>query len=354
MQAQIPKQFWKDPDPYSGPLLSADSSLSGTISRTNSMLNRFGIPEVFDKDFLSNNYLFSQDPISAGLKEVGRNVRGAALGAAASALNPEVAKAVEKNDYRAAGQTVLRDVATGAAVEGGIGALSTVAPRFAGAASTTLNTVAPFIVGYGLFKQGQPGSLTDVLTQKAAENPVSWMPSVKPNPQTDVGAQLSRSIPETVRTAVGSRQAAEVLPQLFPQQFGEPYSGVGRTAQITQTNPTKVGDVGGNRKTYAGPNWGWQSADSYNRLKQEGRLPWHDPQQAALNAYATFDRAVGGVLPGGAPGTPPVRTRPRSSSTPSSVSSTLNNVGNEVRYAGTALSHGRIPYLNAPIPFFGR
>ena len=42
--------------------------------------------------------------------------------------------------------------------------------------------------------QGPPGSLTDVVTRKAAQNPVSWLPSVKANPKTDIGARTSRAI----------------------------------------------------------------------------------------------------------------------------------------------------------------
>lgn len=37
-------------------------------------------------------------------------------------------------------------------------------------------------------------SLTDVVTQKAAANPISFLPSVQANPKTDIGARSSRAI----------------------------------------------------------------------------------------------------------------------------------------------------------------
>ena len=50
------------------------------------------------------------------------------------------------------------------------------------------------MTGGALFMQGQPNSLTDVVAEKAAKNPISWLPSVKPNPKTDLGARASKAI----------------------------------------------------------------------------------------------------------------------------------------------------------------
>lgn len=141
--------------------------------------------------------LFARDPVTASLEGarglVGDNPRGALLGSAASLADPEVAKAVARDDYGAAATTVGRDVAVGAATE----ALLKQAAKRAPAAAAVLNSpvarlAGPVATGAALFAQGAPGSLTDVLTRKAAQNPVSFLPSVKPNPRTDAGARASR------------------------------------------------------------------------------------------------------------------------------------------------------------------
>ena len=141
--------------------------------------------------------LFSGDPVTASLEGarglVKENPRGALLGSAASLSDPEVAKAVARDDYGAAAATVGRDVAVGAATE----ALLKQAAKRAPAAAAVLNSpvarlAGPVATGAALFTQGAPGSLTDVITRKAAQNPVSFLPSVKPNPRTDAGARASR------------------------------------------------------------------------------------------------------------------------------------------------------------------
>lgn len=141
--------------------------------------------------------LFARDPVTASLEGarglVKENPRGALLGSAASLADPEVAKAVARDDYGAAAATVGRDVAIGAATE----ALLKQAAKRAPAAAAVLNSPAarlagPVATGVALFTQGSPGSLTDVITRKAAQNPVSFLPSVKPNPSTDVGARAGR------------------------------------------------------------------------------------------------------------------------------------------------------------------
>ena len=141
--------------------------------------------------------LFARDPVTASLEGarglVKENPRGALLGSATSLADPEVAKAVARDDYGAAAATVGRDVAVGAATE----ALLKQAAKRAPAAAAVLNSpvarlAGPVATGAALFTQGAPGSLTDVITRKAAQNPVSFLPSVKPNPRTDAGARASR------------------------------------------------------------------------------------------------------------------------------------------------------------------
>ena len=140
------------------------------------------------------------DPRSA-LRAVKENPRGAAAGVAMSALNPEVAQAVEQNNLGQAGLILGKDVALGATGEAGLkaglGVASKYIPAVAKAAPTLAKiggVVGPAGTGAALFAQGQRGSLTDVLTRKAAQNPVSFMPSVQANPETDIGARASRAI----------------------------------------------------------------------------------------------------------------------------------------------------------------
>ena len=141
--------------------------------------------------------LFARDPVTASLEGarglVKENPRGALLGSATSLADPEVAKAVARDDYGAAAATVGRDVVGGAVTE----ALLKQAAKRAPAAAAVLNSpvarlAGPVATGAALFTQGAPGSLTDVITRKAAQNPVSFLPSVKPNPRTDAGARASR------------------------------------------------------------------------------------------------------------------------------------------------------------------
>jgi len=62
---------------------------------------------------------------------------------------------------------------------------------------------APAAAGSALFMQGKPGSVTDVITRKAAANPVPWLPSVKPNPKTDLGARAGRALTNEASYAFG-------------------------------------------------------------------------------------------------------------------------------------------------------
>jgi hypothetical protein len=151
-----------------------------------------------DVNLVKLRQFYGVDPLGAslqgGINLLKENIPGAVTGTAFSALNPEVAKAIEKNNYQKAVNIVGKDVALGAATEAGL--------KFAGKYAPVLNRVAaplarigaPAAAGTALFMQGAPSSLTDVVTRKAAQNPVSWLPSVKPNPKTDIGARASRAV----------------------------------------------------------------------------------------------------------------------------------------------------------------
>ena len=119
--------------------------------------------------------------------QVFRPATGAVVGAASSLLNPEVAKAVEKDRYGDAASAVARDVATGAITEAGIRTAAPIARQFAPglvrAAAPVARFAGPVGVGAALFSQGQTGSLTDVLTRKAA----NVVPGLKADPKTDLG-----------------------------------------------------------------------------------------------------------------------------------------------------------------------
>ena len=71
--------------------------------------------------------------------------------------------------------------------------LPQLAPVLQGGASI-LSKASPVLTGAALFTQGAPGSLTDVVTQKAGANPISFLPSAQANPETDIGARSGRAI----------------------------------------------------------------------------------------------------------------------------------------------------------------
>ena len=151
-----------------------------------------------DVNLVKLRQIYGIDPLGAGLQGgvnlLKENVPGAVVGTAFSALNPEVAKAVEKNNYQKAVNIVGKDVALGAVTEAGLKLAGKQAPVLNKVAAPLARIGAPAAAGTALFMQGAPGSLTDVVTRKAAQNPVSWLPSVKPNPKTDIGARASRAI----------------------------------------------------------------------------------------------------------------------------------------------------------------
>lgn len=142
------------------------------------------------------------DPVSPALRQaasaVKNNPYGAAGGAALTLLNDEVANAIAKDDYQAAGVAAAKDILGGAAIEAGLKAGSPVLQRVApGVAARVIPAVAgaaqygiPAAVGTGLFTQGRSGSALDTLVNKAA--PV--VPGLKPNPKTDIGRRTGDAI----------------------------------------------------------------------------------------------------------------------------------------------------------------
>lgn len=156
---------------------------------------------------LFKNTYFAADPVTSAIQGgknlFGKNLSGTAIGVSTSLLNPDVAKAVENNRYGEAAGAIAKDVATGALAEAGIKAAAPIAGKFAPvlarAAAPMVRLAGPAAIGAALFGQGQTGSLTDVLARKAAANPVSWMPSAKANPQTDIGARTGRAIGNEAR-----------------------------------------------------------------------------------------------------------------------------------------------------------
>jgi len=151
--------------------------------------------------------LYGLDPVGAavqgGTHLLKENIPGATIGAAFSALTPEVAKAVEQNDYKKAAFTTAKDVVLGASTEAVGNIAGKYVPMFSRVVTPAAQIVAPVAAGSALFMQGKPGSLTDIVTRKAAANPVPWLPSVKPNPKTDLGARAARALTNEASYAFG-------------------------------------------------------------------------------------------------------------------------------------------------------
>jgi len=151
--------------------------------------------------------LYGLDPVGAavqgGINLLKENIPGATIGAAFSALTPEVAKAVEQNDYRKATMATAKDVVLGAGTEAVTSMAGRYAPMLSRVVAPAVQIAAPVAAGTALFMQGKPGSLTDIVTRKAAVNPVLWLPSVKPNPKTDLGARAGRALTNEASYAFG-------------------------------------------------------------------------------------------------------------------------------------------------------
>ena len=164
----------------------------------NDELKFAGKPELFTNSFIEKNLLFSADPVSAAVAGAGdllkRNTTGALAGAATSALDPSVAQDVQKNKFASAASTIGKGAVGGAVTEAGIQAAAPTVARFAPGlmriAAPVARVAGPVAVGAALFGQGQTGSLTDVLAQKAA----NYVPGLRPNPKTDIGRMAGHAI----------------------------------------------------------------------------------------------------------------------------------------------------------------
>jgi hypothetical protein len=147
----------------------------------------------------------SSDPFSATLsgakKLIKENPTGTTLGVATSLLDPGLPQAIKEDDYLKAGEVIGRDILGGAVIEQtakrGLPLAGRHLPQLAPVlqrGASILSKVSPVLTGAALFTQGTPGSLTDVVTQKAGANPISFLPSAKANPKTDIGARSGRAI----------------------------------------------------------------------------------------------------------------------------------------------------------------
>jgi len=155
-----------------------------------------------DIELIKLKQLYALDPVSGAIQGgknlFGKNLAGTAIGASASLLNPEVAEAVKKDRYGEAAGVVARDVVGGALTEAGIKAAAPTVARYAPglvrAAAPFARFAGPAAIGAALFSQGRPGSVTDVITRKAAENPIPFTPRVNPDPKTDVGRRAGNEL----------------------------------------------------------------------------------------------------------------------------------------------------------------
>lgn len=166
------------------------------------------IPELRRfSDSISNPGIgyMSADPFTATLsgakKLIKENPTGTNLGVATSFLDPGLPQAIKEDDYLKAGKVVGRDILGGAFIEQATKKglplagryLPQLTPVLQGGASI-LSKASPFLTGAAVFTQGAPGSLTDVVTQKAGANPISFLPSAQANPETDIGSRSGKAI----------------------------------------------------------------------------------------------------------------------------------------------------------------
>ena len=149
------------------------------------------MPKPLDIDVVRLRQTYSLDPFGAAI-EGGKNLfkqnpTGPLVGASVSLLNPDVAKAVERDRYGEAANIVAKDVASGAAVEAAVRGVTPMAgklaPTLVRAIAPAARLAGPVATGLALFNQGRTGSLTDIATRKA----VTVIPGLKSNPKTDIG-----------------------------------------------------------------------------------------------------------------------------------------------------------------------
>ena len=181
------------------------------VNNRESFQNRFAhnrdpkISKLFSELSNPGTGYMSADPFTATLsgakKLIKRNPTGANVGVATSLLDPILPQAIKEDDYLKAGEVVGRDILGGAFIEKATKKglplagryLPQLTPVLQGTASI-LSKASPFLTGAALFTQGAPGSLTDVVTQKAGANPISFLPSAQANPKTDIGSRSGKAI----------------------------------------------------------------------------------------------------------------------------------------------------------------
>jgi len=125
---------------------------------------------------------------------LGNSAAGFGVGAAVSAMDPAVVADLERGKYKNAAGKVAGNTATGTLLDAGLSALVP-------AAAPVLRFAGPVATGAALFGQGSSGSLTNFAARKAAQHPISWLPSVQANPKTDIGARSSRAVGNEFRYA---------------------------------------------------------------------------------------------------------------------------------------------------------
>jgi hypothetical protein len=196
---------------YGGAARNLEEKLISAAEMADRELKYANLPEMFTKPFIERNLLYSQDPVTAGIRGAGEMLRsaprGIAGGAALSALSPDVAQSVEQGQYGKAATQTAQNVAGGALADLGIQATgwglqraapqlaSKVIPAFSGAA----NVGVPAAVGTGLFMQGQQGSPLNRIVNAASNTPFG----LKVNPKTDVGRRMGQAIGNEARYALG-------------------------------------------------------------------------------------------------------------------------------------------------------
>lgn len=224
------------------------------------------------------------------------------IGAIGGLLDPDAAKLMAQSaterDPRKSRELLLqgfetfgRNTALGSVLGGtgqlGMKALAAQAPGLAARVLPTMAEGAAFAgpIGLGLSVYQTADAVTEGLTGRSL---------------TARSGDAFRSSPagQSLRTSVGGRNAQEIVPQLFPEPRSVAANTPTGVAQVGQTRAPRVGDRGARGRVYAGEGWGWQSAQSYERLKQEGRLPGSRPQQLINRGVKALSDVVSVPLTG--------------------------------------------------------
>jgi len=172
----------------------ADATLRGEI-----LVNPVEAEIIQSRLPLTTRAYYAADPLSSAVRGaaevIRRNPLGTAGGAALTLTNEDVAKAIEQNKYGQAATAAAKDIGTGIiaeqalklAGEGLRRAAPQAASRIVPLTGAVANVAIPAAVGAGLFSQGQTGSATQRLVEKAAD----VLPGLRPNPRTDLGRRAS-------------------------------------------------------------------------------------------------------------------------------------------------------------------